>query len=157
MRTLICFGLLAVAVFGRAGDLEKNFVRPPPSARPWVFWFWLNGNVTSNGITADLEAMERVGIGGVIIMDVDQGVPKGPLIFGSKEWVNLFKHTCAEAHRLGLQVNINNDAGWAGSGGPWITPDVSMQKVVWSETLVSGGVHFDGLLRQPETVRGCYR
>ncbi len=101
--------------------------------------------------------MERVGIGGVIIMDVDQGVPKGPLIFGSKEWVNLFKHTCVEAHRLGLQVNINNDAGWAGSGGPWITPDVSMQKVVWSETVVAGGTHFDGILRQPETVRGYYQ
>src|SRR5882757_1496185 len=80
----------------RIAELERNFSHPPPSARPWIFWFWLNGNVTSNGITADLEAMKRVGIGGVVIMDVDQGTPKGPISFLSPQWVNLFKHTCAE-------------------------------------------------------------
>src|SRR2546423_14513739 len=106
---------LALRIYASpVSNLEQGFLHPPESARPWVFWFWLNGNVTSNGITADLEAMQRVGIGGVAIMDVDQGTPKGPIIFNSPEWINLFKQTCAEAHRLGLQVNINNDAGWAG-------------------------------------------
>src|SRR6266571_2915329 len=95
----------------RIADLEKGFVKPPQSARPWIFWFWLNGNITSNGITADLEAMQRVGIGGVIIMEVDQGAPKGPVAFGSPAWLDLFKHVCGEAKRLGLQVNMNNDAG----------------------------------------------
>jgi len=128
----------------RIAELERNFSHPPPSARPWIFWFWLNGNVTSNGITADLEAMQRVGIGGVIIMDVDQGVPQGPIAFASPEWVNLFKHVCGEAKRLGLEVNMNNDAGWCGSGGPWITPELSMQKVVWSETTVRGPGLFRG-------------
>ena len=67
----------------RAADgLEQGFHQPPAAARPWVFWFWLNGNITSNGITADLEAMQRAGIGGVSIMEVDQGVPKGPVGFG---------------------------------------------------------------------------
>src|SRR3982751_3311957 len=117
---LFVFVLLSLPAIG--GELEKNFAKPPASARPWVFWFWLNGNVTSNGITTDLEAMQRVGIGGVIIMDVDQGTPKGPIIFGSPEWVNLFKHMCGEAQRLGLEVNINNDAGWAGCGGIWRKP-----------------------------------
>src|SRR3954463_2854235 len=124
---LFVFVLLSLPAIG--GELEKNFAKPPPSARPWVFWFWLNGNVTSNGITADLEAMKRVGIGGVAIMDVNQGTPKGPVEFGSSEWFGLFKHMCAEAHRLGLEVNMNNDAGWSGSGGPWITPALSMQKL----------------------------
>jgi hypothetical protein len=152
---LLTFVLLSFSA--SAGELERNFARPPASARPWVFWFWLNGNITSNGITADLEAMQRVGIGGVAIMDVDQGTPKGPITFNSPEWINLFKHTCGEARRLGLQVNINNDAGWAGSGGPWITPELSMQKLVWSETTIEGGKGFDGALKQPETVRGFYR
>src|SRR4051812_18208445 len=156
-RLILLAGLMLSSLAAGAVDLEKNFAHPPGSARPWVFWFWLNGNVTSNGITTDLEAMQRMGIGGVIIMDVDQGTPKGPIIFGSPEWVNLFKHTCGEAQRLGLQVNINNDAGWAGSGGPWITPELSMQKLVWSETTVSGEKTFDGVLKQPETVRGFYR
>src|SRR5215468_12525090 len=63
--------------------LETGFQNPPRSARPAIFWFWLNGNINSNGITADLEAMNRVGIGSVIIMEVDQGTPKGPIAFGS--------------------------------------------------------------------------
>src|SRR5690242_8244047 len=119
----------------RAGEtsleLEKGFRTPPASARPWVYSFWLNGNITSNGITADLEAMKRVGIGGLLVMDGDQGTPKGPVRFNSPQWRDLFKHLCLEARRLGLEVNLNNDPGWCGSGGPWVTPELSMQKVVW--------------------------
>ncbi|MGO8697161.1 MAG: glycosyl hydrolase [Limisphaerales bacterium] len=136
--------------------MESGFLNPPASARPWVYWFWLNGNLTSNGITADLEAMQRADIGGVLIMEVDQGAPKGQAPFGSPVWRKLFQHVCAEAHRLGLQVNMNNDAGWCGSGGPWITPELSMQKVVWSETNVDGPCHFEAALREPEKAANYY-
>ncbi len=68
-----------------AADLKSDFVNPPPSARPWVYWFWLNGNITREGITADLEAMKRVGIGGVLIMEVDQGAPQGPVAFAGPQ------------------------------------------------------------------------
>ena len=138
-------------------DLAPGFQNPPPSARPWVYWFWLNGNLTKEGITADLEAMKRVGIGGVLIMEVDQGAPPGPARFGSDPWRELFKHVCAEAARLGLEVNMNNDAGWCGSGGPWITPDLAMQKVVWAETAVPGSKHFEGVLPQPPATANYYR
>ena len=137
--------------------LERGFRHPPASARPWVYWFWLNGNITSNGITADLEAMGRVGIGGVLIMEVDQGAPLGPVGFMSVEWRALFRHVVAEAKRLGLEVNMNNDAGWNGSGGPWIKPEHSMQKVVVTETNLDGGRRFEGALAQPQTVAGFYR
>jgi len=146
---IIAFALNVYA--SSVSELERGFLHPPDSARPWTFWFWLGGNITSNGITADLEAMKRVGIGGVVIMDVDQGTPKGPVPFLSPQWVNLFKHTCAEAQRLGLQVNMNNDDGWSGSGGPWITPELSMQKLVWSETAVEGPQRFGGMLAQPQS------
>ena len=122
----------SVARGDKSPDLQRGFQHPPDSARPWVYWFWLNGNITREGITADLEAMKRVGIGGVLIMEVDQGAPPGPAPFASGPWRKLFKHVCAEADRLGLQVNMNNDAGWCGSGGPWITPDLAMQKIVWT-------------------------
>jgi hypothetical protein len=151
-RTILIFvmTLLALKVSASSvSELERGFLHPPDSARPWIFWFWLNGNITSNGITADLEAMKRVGIGGVVIMDVDQGTPKGPVTFLSPEWLALFKHACAEAQRLGMQIDMNNDAGWCGSGGPWITPELSMQKVVWSETTIDGPRHFVGILAQP--------
>ncbi|MEI6501433.1 MAG: glycosyl hydrolase, partial [Armatimonadota bacterium] len=70
---------LLLAAHAAAGeDLARGFARPPDVARPWVYWFWLNGNITREGITADLKAMQRVGIGGVLIMEVDQGTPAGP-------------------------------------------------------------------------------
>jgi alpha-L-rhamnosidase/F5/8 type C domain len=149
---LLLLGALALNIHASTvSELERGFVHPPDSARPWIFWFWLNGNITSNGITADLEAMQRVGIGGVVIMDVDQGTPKGPVTFLSPQWLDLFRHTCAEAKRLGLTVSMNDDAGWSGSGGPWITPELSMQKVVWSETTLDGPRHFDGIIAQPQS------
>src|SRR6266446_856583 len=124
----------ASLAFDSLAELRANFLQPPPSARPWVYWFWLNGNVTHEGITADLEAMQRVGIGGAILFDVVQDIPSGPVHFGTAEWHELFQHTIAEAGRLGLQITLHNAAGWTGSGGPWITPDLAMQKVVSAKT-----------------------
>ncbi len=149
-------GMIAVANAGTA-DLRHEFAQPPEAARPWVYWFWLNGNITSNGITADLEAMKRVGIGGVLIMEVDQGTPKGAADFGKPGWRKLFQHVCSEASRLGLQVNMNNDAGWCGSGGPWITPDLAMQKLTWSETNLVGPLHFEGVLAEPTATMSYYK
>ena len=155
--TLAAF-LLASAAAGFASDpLESGFHAPPPSARPWVYWFPLDGNISSNGITLDLEAMARVGIGGVLYMETDQGAPRGPAAFGGPLWRDLFKHICSEASRLGLQVNMNNDAGWCGSGGPWVPPELSMQRVVWTETTVTGPKTFDATLPQPKAVKDFYR
>jgi len=139
-----------------AQSLEKGFMNPPDSAKPWVYWFWLNGNLSKNGITADLEAMKRAGIGGVLIMEVDAGTPKGAYVFGSTEWRDLFKFMLQEANRLGLKVNMNNDAGWCGSGGPWMTAEQSMQKIVWTETVVQGGKKYDGNLPKPMAVNDYY-
>lgn len=149
--TWFCFGVETAA------DLETGFHDPPDASRPWVYWFWLNGNISREGITADLEAMKRAGIGGVLIMEVDQGAPQGPVAFGSPAWRELFKHVCSEANRLGMEVNMNNDAGWCGSGGPWITPELSMQKVVWTETEVEGPQHFAQTLPAPKAIANTYR
>jgi hypothetical protein len=147
---------LAADLAAAPSDLAKGFVSPPQSARPWVYWFWLDGNITRAGITADLEAMRRVGIGGVLIMEVDQGAPKGPARFASPEWRELFKFMLAEASRLGLEVNMNNDAGWCGSGGPWITPALAMQKVVWTNVNVEGPRRFEQVLPEPKKVADYY-
>src|SRR5665213_2563275 len=151
--------LLLLFGAGRASgdELERNFTKPPADARPWVYWFPLDGNITSNGITADLEAMKRVGIGGVLYMETDQGAPEGPARFGGPLWRDLVKHILSEANRLGLEVNMNNDAGWCGSGGPWITPELSMQKVVTSSTNVSGPLRFTGILPKPPAKMDFYR
>src|SRR5437867_12211252 len=111
--SLVCFamGLAGAGPAHAAGSsLEKGFLHPPDSARPWVFWFWLNGNINSNAITADLQAMKRVGIGGAGIMDVAQGPPKGPIWFGTAPWANLFHPTCSEAARLDWHATMHTVA-----------------------------------------------
>jgi len=155
----LLFALILVSgtVRGADSSLARDFKNPPGSAKPWVYWFWLNGNISTQGITADLEAMKRVGIGGALIMEVEQGAPVGSVDFMSDKWRALFKHVDKEAQRLGLEINMNNDAGWNGSGGPWIKPEQSMQQVVWSETNVVGPAHFEAVLAQPKTVAGFYR
>ena len=158
IATLLC---LSAAAFNApaaqpSNDLQASFAQPPDAVRPWVYWFWLNGNITKEGITADLEAMARVGIGGVLIMEVDQGAPVGPMDFMGPQWRELFSFVASEAQRLGIEVNMNNDAGWNGSGGPWIKPEESMQKVVFTETNVEGPKHFDDALPQPTAVANYY-
>ena len=159
MKRLLLSGLALHALIhplSASDDLAANFVNPPAAARPWVYWFWLNGNITREGITADLEAMKRAGVGGVLIMEVDQGAPVGPVDFMSDRWRDLFKYMVGEASRLGLEVNMNNDAGWNGSGGPWVPLDKAMRKVVTSEVRVPAGKPFAGDLPQPPTTGGSY-
>lgn len=153
--------LFFVGLPSHAGDApatrwEKDFGTPPNAARPWVYWFWLNSNITKEGLTADLEAMNRAGVGGVLIMEVDQGAPVGDVPFAGPKWLELFKHACSEADRLGIEINMNNDAGWNGSGGPWIKPEQSMQKIVWTETQVEGPKKFQEKLPRPHAVKGYY-
>jgi hypothetical protein len=118
-------------------DLKQEFAKPGLENRPWVYWFWNNGNLTKEGITADLEAMANTGIGGVLIMEVGQGAPVGPVDFLSDQWRELFQFMITEANRYGIEVNMNNDAGWNGSGGKWIKPEHGMQILTWTETNVT--------------------
>ena len=113
--------------------------------------------LTKEGITADLEAMRRVGIRGLIYMECYLFVPKGPVRFMTPEWQELVQHAVKEATRLGITINMNDDGGYSGSGGPWITPELSMQMLTWSETALEGAKPFTGTLRQPKTVRDYYR
>ncbi|GAB3170808.1 glycosyl hydrolase [Telluribacter humicola] len=137
--------------------LEESFVKPPASARPQTWWHWMNGNVTKEGITLDLEAMQRVGIGGFQNFDAGTGIPEGPIKYLSPEWLELKKHAIREADRLGLEFTMHNCPGWSSSGGPWITPELSMQQITWSEAGVKGGGTTKLSLPQPFTNLNFYR
>ena len=147
--------LMSTAAF--ADDLVQQFKSPPASAKPQTFWMWMNGNITKEGITADLEAIKRVGIGGVQIFNISEGIPHGPVQFNSPEWCALVKHAATEADRLGLEIGIHNGAGWSSSGGPWNTPEHSMQIAVTSEKQVKGPVRFKEVLPQPPMNLGYYQ
>ncbi|WP_343518582.1 glycosyl hydrolase [Sphingomonas sp.] len=141
-----------------APDPDK-FRNPPAEARPHTLYFWMNGNVTKEGIDADLQAMRDIGIGGVLMFDGSSDVPKGPVDYLSPQWLDLMTHMMGKADELGLKVGLHNAPGWSSSGGPWIKPDQAMQQIVWTETRVTG----DGTapvslqLPQPYTKEGYYR
>lgn len=144
------------AEHGTAESLEKLFVSPADDAWPWTYWYSQNGNITREAITADLESMHRVGIRGVLYMEVDTFFPKGPVRSQTPEWRELMEHAMSESTRLGMTLNFNNDGGWAGSAGPWITPELSMQVVVWSEKTVEGPSNVSIQLAQPKSTLGYY-
>jgi hypothetical protein len=153
MRLIL--GLLLAAQVMIAADAQPSaahFQAPPSAVRPWVYWMWLSSNLTPASITADLEAMQRAGLGGALIMDVDQGTPAGPVGFASDGWYALVDHAVAEAARLGMQLTINNGPGYSGSGGPWVPRDQAIQRVFWSETRITGGQRWSGTLPKGKAV-----
>ena len=107
-------------------------------------------------IFKDLEAIERVGIGGILLFNVSQGIPNGPIKYNSPEHHEMLKHAATECERLGLSFGVHNCDGWSSSGGPWITPEQSMKMVVWSEILVNGGA-IKAELPQPTSREGFYK
>ncbi|MHA6247173.1 glycosyl hydrolase [Pontibacter sp. CAU 1760] len=132
-------GILQASSPKYTSTLEKLFADPPTVAKPGTMWFWMNGQVSKQGITLDLEAMHRVGVGAVFNFDAGTGIPKGPLEYLSPEWLETKKFAFAEAERLGIEFNMHNCPGWSSSGGPWITPALAMQQLTWSETTLKGG------------------
>jgi hypothetical protein len=142
-------------------DLEQAFLHPPESAKPWVFWYWMQGAVSREGITADLEAMKQAGIGGAYLMPI-KGPANPPFITPSIKqlspgWWAMVKFTMQEADRIGLKLAMHDCDGFALAGGPWITPELSMQKVVWSKKRVEGGREFHDTLPIPNHYKNYYK
>ena len=154
---LTWLGLAIPAAAASPDLLESGFLNPPASARPQTWWHWMNGNITKTGLAADLEAMKRIGLGGATIVNVDCGIPRGPVPFMSPEWRDDFKFAVQEANRLGLELCVENCAGWSSSGGPWNTVTNAMQRVTTSELEVTGPAQFNDTLPQPPTTLGFYR
>ncbi len=139
------------------GALEAAFRQPPAGAHCKTWWHWMNGNITAQGITLDIEAMKRVGLRGFQIFQVGTGIPKGPVDYSGAEHMRLLQHAAKEADRLGMEFDIMNCPGWSSSGGPWITPEYSMKQITWSEALIPGGHPVVATLPTPLSKLGYYR
>ncbi len=137
-------------------DLETGFESPPDSAKPWAYWWWLNGNVSREGITKDLEEMKRQGINGVVIFQAGGGDTPQGVQFLSPEWHELFRYALTEADRLRMSVSVNLCDGWD-SGGPWITQAQANKKLVYSEVQADGPQKLSLVMPQPPVVDGYYR
>ncbi len=164
-QRIIVISLLAWIAISPSGaqqthSLREQFLNPSDEAKPWTFWYWMYGAVSKEGITADLEAMKHAGLGGTYLMPI-RGVKEGTQYNGkaqqlTPEWWEMVRFSMEEADRLGLKLGMHICDGFALAGGPWITPKESMQKVVWSDTIVDGGKLKALHLPQPETYEGYY-
>lgn len=128
----------------------RDFVAPPDAARPWVYWYFMDGHLTRAGMDADLQSMKQAGIGGGIFLEVGLDIAPGPVEFMSEPWQELLGHAFSQADALGLQLALAAGPGWCGAGGPWITPDHSMQNLVAAKLVVQGPAAFDAVLPQPQ-------
>ena len=154
--SLLLATLLAAGA-ARGADLPREFAAPPGSAKPLTWWHWIDGNVTRGGITRDLEAMKRAGLGGCYLFSIGGFFPQGPAKFGQEEWYDLLGYTVKEAERLGLVFGVHNCDGWSEAGGPWITPETSMKELTHASVDVAGPTHFAGRLVVPPIRENFYR
>jgi hypothetical protein len=150
---------LAQTTAASSDPLVAGFRDPPNSARPRVWWHWMNGNVTKDGIQKDMEWMSRVGIGGLQNFDAALATPQvveHRLSYMSPEWKDAFRFSAGLADRLGLELAIAASPGWSETGGPWVPPTDGIKKLVWSETTISGGRPFTGVLNAPPSNTGPF-
>ncbi len=135
---LTSFGLVCHAADGEPA-LERGFRQPPDQTKPWVYWYWMSDNISREGITRDLEAMARVGIGEAFIGNIFlEDIPLGDVKVLTEPWWELVEHAIREAGRVGVNIGMFNCPGWSQSGGPWIEPGQAMRYLVSSEMRVRG-------------------
>ena len=157
---LTLIGAGALMAQNSSDALERGFLNPPDSAKPRVWWHWMNGNISKDGIKADLEWMKRVGIGGFQNFDAALATPQivdKRLVYMTPEWKDAFRYAVTLADQLGLEMAIAGSPGWSESGGPWVPPAQAMKKLVWSETFVQGGTPFHGVLPKPPSTTGPFQ
>ena len=151
--------LIPSLTFAQSPQL-RDFQTPPNAAKPRVWWHWMNGNITKEGIKKDLEWFEKTGIGGFQNFDANLltpvVVPK-KLVFMTPEWKDAFKFTTELANQKGLEMAIAGSPGWSVTGGPWVKPEDAMKKYVWTETRVEGGKNISLNLPKPSDIAGKFQ
>jgi hypothetical protein len=157
---LLVFYFGVVQAQRKPDPLKDGFQNPPESARPRVWWHWMNGNISKEGIKLDLDWMHRVGVGGFQNFDAALATPQvvdKRLAYMTPEWKDAFKYATVVADQLGLEEAIAGSPGWSESGGPWVPAPEGMKKYVWSETMVEGGKPFTGILAHPPETTGPFQ
>ena len=159
---LLCIFTLSCSQNKPHEDLSiQEFQSPPQNVKINTWWHWLDGNITKEGITRDLEAMKAQGVVQATILNIgifgdkDFGVPK--VKFGSDQWFEMFRWALQEADRLGIKIGAHNCDGWSSSGGPWITPEMSMKQIVWTKSIIKGGQKIDVNIKKPYSLKNFYK
>lgn len=157
--------LLLLAGFVSAQEIHKKetteFQPTIESSKPWVYWYWMKSAYSKAGITADLEAMKQAGIAGAYLMTI-KGPANPPLLDPpvlqlTPEFWDMVHWAFKEANRVGVKIAFHGADGFAVAGGPWITPEMSMQKIVWSTIETVGGKSINTKLPVPEHYKDYYK
>lgn len=134
-------------------DLEKiqnDFINPTEENTVWCYWYWINDDISKEGITKDLEAMKEAGIGAALIGNINPNEKDGKVPMLSESWWEHMVHAINEGKRLGVDIGVFNCPGWSQSGGPWVEPEMAMRYLTYSETSVIGGKNIKIKLEQPK-------
>ncbi len=156
----VALGLSLLSFNGAASTLEDEFITPPQSAKPLVWWHWMNGNVTREGIEKDLAWMNKVGIGGVQNFDAQLMTPKivdTTLEYMTPAWKNTFEYALGEANKHNFEFGIAASPGWSETGGPWVKPEQGMKKLAWSEITIDARQKKAVRVPQPPTNTGVFQ
>jgi hypothetical protein len=156
----LLLAMTSAAAQQSSDPLRDGFENPPSSARSRVWWHWMNGNISKQGIKLDLEWMHRVGLGGFHNFDAALATPQvvdHRLVYMTPEWKDAFKYATTLADQFGMEEAIAGSPGWSETGGPWVPPSEAMKKYVWSETNVEGGKPFHGMLPHPPSNTGAFQ
>lgn len=155
ITALLLLGMLITGCGNQTRNYNNNlsntlygFENIQDSTRTKVWWFHGETETTREGITADLEAFKKAGIGGVVYYDQSHGKAENALPGFSEEWWEMLRFSAEEAERLGLSFEIHISNGFV-AGGPWITDDLSMKRLTASELVLDGGSYFEGILDAP--------
>ncbi|MBR5925336.1 MAG: hypothetical protein IKZ60_07705 [Bacteroidales bacterium] len=141
-------------------SLQQAFRNPPQSAKPMVWWHWMNGNITPEGLRSDILWMHRAGIGGFHVFDAGLDTPQmveHRLEYMTPEWKDAFAGAIALADSLGMEVAIASSPGWSSTGGPWVEPVDAMKKLTWNTMLVEGGASLECTVPEPFTVSSRFQ
>jgi hypothetical protein len=144
-------GIFCCVLYAHAqiNNLKAGFLHPADQYKPGVYWYFMDGNMSAATITKDLESMKKAGIGNLVFLEVNVGIPGGNVEFLSDQWTTLFVHAEKEARRLGIEITLGIGPGWTGSGGPWVKPAESMQHLVSSQVIISAADHQQIVLPVP--------
>lgn len=160
VSVLIVASIMTASAQSSPDSLRNGFENPPESARPRVWWHWMNGNITKEGIKLDLVWMHRSGIAGFQNFDAALSTPqvvKERLAYMTPEWKDAFRYATTLADQFGMEEAIAGSPGWSESGGPWVPPSQGMKKYVWSATEVEEGEPFAGKLAHPPANTGAFQ
>ena len=146
IKLLTTLVLMISICIANGASLENEFQNPPDSARPGVYWYFMDGNLDQQEMINDLDSMKEAGLGNVVYLEVNADVPRGPVESLSAQWLDMFANTIHHAEKIGIDVTLGAGPGWTGSGGPWIKQEESMQHLVYSETNITGPTSFSAKL-----------